>query len=300
MEILYIAVNILVFLLLAPFFEGVVRRVTARVVQSRQGPPLMQPYYDILKLLGKQNLSAGNIGFKIAPMVAFASIISVIVFFPLGHETNALSKYADVITIIYLLTLGGVAVLLGALSSKNTYASLGSSREMITMIMVEPVLAMTFILGAVKVKSLGINTSVASVVGDGYSASVIIMLVVYLMALQAFVGRQPFDIAEAEVEILEGPFIEYSGPNYALFKYYMLLKQMFYAALFVVVFIPAIRTGFYGFDVLIQLAFVFLVYVLIAVLGSTHPRMRIDQAQKFYALLVVASLVAIGLSVYGI
>jgi len=75
---------------------------------------------------------------------------------------------------------------------------------------------------------------------------------------------------------------------------------MFYAALFVVVFIPAVKTGYYGLDVLIQIAFISLVYVLIAVLGSTHPRMRIDQAQKFYAVLIAASLVAIGLSVYGI
>lgn len=300
MDILYIVVNILVFLALAPFFEGVVRRITARVVQSRQGPPLAQPYWDILKLLGKQNLSAGNIAFKIAPVVALASILSVIVFLPLGYKENFLTQYADVITIIYLLTLGGVACLLGAISSKNAYALVGSSREMITMIMVEPVLAMTLILGAVKVKSLGIPASVLSVTGAGYGASVIIMLVVYLMALQAFVGRQPFDIAEAEVEILEGPFIEYSGPNLALFKYYMLLKQMFYATLFVIVFVPAFKTGFYGVDVLIQLAFVLLVYVLIAVLGSTHPRLRIDQAQKFYAVLIVASLVAVGLSVYGI
>jgi formate hydrogenlyase subunit 4 len=245
-------------------------------------------------------MGPGNFAFKIAPMVAIASILGVIVFLPLGYQSNFLTKYADIITIIYLLTLGGVAVLLGAVSSKNTYALLGSSREMITMIMVEPVLAMTFILGAVKVKSLGIGASVASVVSGGYGASVIIMLVAYLVALQAFVGRQPFDIAEAEVEILEGPFIEFSGPNLALFKYYLLLKQMFYATLFVIVFIPAIKTGFYGADVLIQLAFVFLVYVLIAVLGSTHPRLRIDQAQKVYAGLIVASLVAVGLSVYGI
>ncbi len=163
-------------------------------------------------------------------------------FLPLGYRENYLTQYADVITIIYLLTLGGVAVLLGALSSKNTYALIGSSREMITMIMVEPVLAMTLHPGRRQGKEprdpcLGI----AALPAAGYGASVIIMLVVYLMALQAFVGRQPFDIAEAEVEILEGPFIEYSGPNLALFKYYMLLKQMFYATLFVIVFIPAIQ-----------------------------------------------------------
>ena len=252
MDILYIAVNIAAFLVLAPLFEGVVRKITARV-QSRQGPPVIQPYYDLLKLLGKQNLSAGNFAFTVAPMLALASILSVIAFMPLGYQANYLTRYADVITIIYLLTLGGVACLLGALSSKNTYALMGSSREMITMIMVEPVLAMTFILGAVKVKSLGIDEAVFSTAG-GYGWSAVLMLAVYLMALQAFVGRQPFDIAEAEVEILEGPFIEYSGPNYALFRYYLMLKQMFYAALFVMVFIPFAKTGAYGVDVLVQLA----------------------------------------------
>ncbi|OHD63951.1 MAG: hypothetical protein A2176_15120 [Spirochaetes bacterium RBG_13_51_14] len=299
MDILYIAVNILVFLLLAPLFEGVIRKITARV-QSRQGPPVIQPYYDLLKLLGKQNLSAGTVVFKFAPMLALASILGVIVFLPLGYQANYLTKYADVITIIYLLTLGGVSVLLGALSSRNTYAAIGSSREMITMIMVEPVLAMTFILGAVKVKSMGIAASISSVTAGGYGASVIVMMAAYLMALQAFVGRQPFDIAEAEVEILEGPFIEYSGPNYALFKYYLILKQMFYAALFVIVFIPPFKTGWYGADVLIQMAFVLVVFIGIALMGATHPRLRIDQAQKFYAVLIAASLAAVGLSVYGI
>jgi formate hydrogenlyase subunit 4 len=298
MDIIYVAVNVLLFLLLAPLFDGVVRRITAKV-QSRQGPPLLQCYYDILKLLGKQNMSVGNPAFKIAPMMAFASIISVIAILPLGYQSTFLSGYGDVITVIYLLTLGGVSVLLGAMASKNTYALLGTSREMITMIMVEPVLAMTLIMGAVKVKSLSIGSAVAGATGSGYGASVIIMLVVYLMALQAFVGRQPFDIAEAEVEILEGPFIEYSGPNYALFKYYCMLKQMFYAALFVTVFIAFPTTGYYAADLLIQLACVFGVFLVIALLGSTHPRLRIDQAMKFYAVLIVISLTAVGLSVFG-
>lgn len=299
MDILYIAVNILLFLALAPFFEGVVRRITARV-QSRQGPPLVQPYYDILKLLGKQNFQAGNAVFRLAPLMALASIISVIAFIPLGFRANFLTQYADVITVIYLLTMGGVAVLLGSLSSKNTYAVIGSSREMVTMIMVEPVLAMTFIMGAVKMKSLGIDITTASVASSGWAWSAGLMLVVYLMALQAFVGRQPFDIAEAEVEILEGPFIEYSGPNYALFKYYLMMKQMFYAVLFVTVFMPFLRTGIYPADLALQLLGVLAVFVFIALIGSTNPRLRIDQAVRYYAVLIIASLAAVGLSVYGI
>jgi formate hydrogenlyase subunit 4 len=298
MSIIYVIINILVFLLLAPLFEGIIRKIYAKV-QSRQGPPVFQPYYDIIKLLGKQNLHPGNFLFNVAPLFALASILSAIAFVPMGYRENFLSGYGDIITVIYILTLGGVSVLLGALTSRNTYALIGSSREMITMIMVEPVLAMTFIVGAVKMKSLSINSAVFSIDSSGYGWSVIVMLVAYLLALQAFVGRQPFDIVEAEVEILEGPFIEYSGPNYALFKYYLMLKQMFYASLFAVVFIPFLKTGYYAADMLIQILETLVVYIFIALIGSTNPRLRIDQAVKYYAVLIFISLVAVGLSVYG-
>lgn len=298
MDILLIVLNIVVFLGLAPLYEGIIRKLTAKV-QSRQGPPIYQPYLDLLKLLGKDNLVSDNWAFKLAPMMAFAAITAVVTIVPIGFKPNVLTQYADVITIVYLLTLAGISILLGALSSKNAYAMIGASREMITMIMVEPILAMTFILGAVKMKSLAIDVSMFSILSTGYSWSVVLMLIVYLMALQAFVARQPFDISEAEVEILEGPFIEYSGPNYALFKYSMMLKQMFYAVLFVTVFMPFLHTGIFVVDLLLQLAAVAVIFVLIALLGSTNPRLRIDQAVKYYAVLIFISLCTIALSVYG-
>jgi formate hydrogenlyase subunit 4 len=299
MTVVYMIVNVLIFILLAPLFEGVIRKITAKV-QSRQGPPVTQPYFDILKLLGKENIdSAGTWTFRIAPVLALSSILTVVAIIPFGRHANFLTQYADVISVIYLLTFGGVSVLLGALSSRNTYALIGASREMITMIMVEPVLAMLLIIGAVKVKTLGITEAIAGISSTGYGISVAIMIIVYIMALQAFVGRQPFDIPEAEIEILEGPYIEYSGPNYALFKYYIIIKQMFYAALFVMAFNPIASTGYYAADILIQLCGMFFVYVLIALVGSTNPRFRIDQAIKYYAVLIILSLGAISLSAYG-
>jgi len=299
MDIVYVFINLVIFLALAPLFEGIVRKITAKV-QSRMGPPVIQPYYDIIKLLGKENLVAGNWAFSLAPMMAFAAVVSVICFIPFGYKANFLTQYSDVITIIYLLVLGGVSILIGALASKNTFAMMGASREMVTMIMVEPVLAMTFFVGAMKAKSLGIDATVFSVLNGGYSWAVGLMLVLYLAALQAFVGKQPFDISEAEQELLEGPYLEYSGPNYALFKYAMMMKQMFYAALFVMVFIPFFYTGIYALDIVIQLAEIACVYVFIALIGSTNPRLRIDQAVRYYSVLVVLALCAVGLSVYGI
>ncbi|MBM3304811.1 MAG: NADH-quinone oxidoreductase subunit H [Candidatus Aminicenantes bacterium] len=300
MGIVYALVNVLVFVLLAPFYDGVARRLTARV-QSRKGPPLRQPYLDILKLLGKENvISAEGWPFRLAPLSAFASILAVIVLVPLGAKANILSHRADVITVVYLLALGGVSVLLGALASRNTFAMIGASREMMTMIMIEPVLAMTLIMTAVKVNSLGLQGAMAGVSASGFGLSTGLMLAVYLLALQAFVAKQPFDIAEAEIEVLEGPFIEYSGPNYALFKLSMMLKQMFYAFLFVSVFLPAAGTGVYPLDILIQLAAILAVFVLIAVVGSTNPRLRIDQAVRYYAVLIFLSLCAVGLALKGL
>jgi len=292
-------INVLLFLALAPLFEGVLRKLTAKI-QSRQGPPLRQPYYDLLKLLGKERLdSAGTWPFRFAPLLAFAAILAVVAVIPFGGRANVLAGRMDAILVIYLLTLGGASVLFGALAGRNTFGLIGASREMVTMIMVEPILAMTLILGAVKIGSLSLAAAVPSAAGASFGISTGLMLVVYLLALQAFVARQPFDIAEAEVELLEGPFIEYSGGNYALFKYAMMLKQMFYAWLFVSVFLPFIRTGVYPLDLLIQLAAMFVVFLLIGLVGATNPRMRIDQAVRYYAVLIVASLAIVGLGVLG-
>lgn len=293
---LFVIVNLIIFFVSAPLLDGMVRKITARI-QSRQGPPLWQTYYDLFKLLGKENIdSVGIMPFRMAPVLALSSIVVVLLFLPLGGKATIFTANFDTITLVYMLTLGGVAILMGAMASKSTYAIIGASREMVTMIMVEPILFMILMMGALKVGSLDLLSVIYT--KTGFSLSSVLIILVSLFALQAFVGRQPFDIAEAETEILGGPFVEYSGPNYALFKFYLLLKQTFYAWLLVSVFVP-ITGKLYLLDLLIQGVGVVAVFVLIAVLGATHPRYRIDQAIYYYAGLLFVSLVAIGLSVYG-
>ncbi len=291
--------NAAVFLAAAPFFEGVMRKITARI-QSRQGPPLRQPYLDLLKLLGKENLrSTKNIVFMIAPVLAFAAVLSAVSLLPGAGGREAAAGSADLVALIYLLTLGGFSVLIGALAGRNVFGAVGAGREMITMIMLEPVLAMTLIVGAVKAGGLGLAQAVGGV-GAGFGPSYFLMLAVYLPALQAFVSRQPFDIPEAEVEILDGPYIEYSGPNYALFHYAMMIKRMLYAWLFVACFLPFLKSGLFWLDSLIKLAGVLAVFVIISVVGATNPRYRMDQAVRYYALLILFSLISVGLAVKGL
>ncbi|HEK85793.1 MAG TPA: NADH-quinone oxidoreductase subunit H [Candidatus Aminicenantes bacterium] len=299
MKIAAVLFNLVFFLLLAPFLEGVMRKITARI-QSRQGPPLYQPYLDLFKLLGKENLvSAKNWAFRLAPLLAFTSILAAVAILPLHGQENFLSQKADLMTLIYLLTLSGFSILIGALASGNPFGSVGASREMITIIMLEPVLAMTIILGALRSGTMTLSGALEGVASTK-SFSYFLMLAVYLLALQAFVSRQPFDIPEAEVEILEGPYIEYSGPNYALFRYALNIKRMFYAWLLVNGFLSFLRPENYFLDLLLQTIVIILLFVLISVVGATHPRFRIDQAIKYYAFLIVLSLVAVGLGISGL
>ncbi len=298
MKVAAVFVNLIYFLLLAPFLEGVMRKVTARI-QSRQGPPLYQPYLDLAKLLSKENFNAsGSFVFRLAPLLAFASVLSAVAILPVWGQANFLAHSSDLMTLIYFLTLAGFSLLLGALASGNPFASVGASREMMTIVMLEPVLTMTLVLGAVRSGSFSLTGAIEGVAASR-GVSYFLMLAVYAVALQAFVSRQPFDIPEAEVEILEGPYVEYSGPNYALFRYALNIKRMFYCWLLASAFLGFWLPDGFILRLLALTFFIILIFVVISLVGATHPRFRIDQALKYYSLLLILSLLAVGFGVKG-
>jgi len=292
--------NVGMVLALAPLAEGVLRKVTARI-QSRQGPPLLQPYYDLLKLLGKEDFETGASPRlqRFAACLALASVLAVAVLVPMGGDPP-LGGGADAILLVYLLTLGCIATLLAALAAGSTYSLLGMSREMMAMMTLEPILAIAVIAGAVHTGSLRLDDVLA---GSVYAAGVfpwagLILLGVALFSLQAFVGRIPFDVAEAETEIMEGPMVEYSGPKLALFKYAQMAKVVVYSALVVALFCPW-GTGTYALDLALFLAKVLVLVILITIVAATHARYRIDQAVRYYAGLLAVSFAALVLAVWG-
>ena len=293
--------NIALVVALAPLCEGILRKVTAKV-QSRQGPPIRQPYYDLLKLLGKEDLESGESpGMqRFAAWLSLAAILTVALLIPMG-TTPPLSGAADAYLLIYLLTLCGVSTMLAGLAAGSTYSLVGMSREMMSVMTLEPLLAVAIVIGAVHVRSLRLE---AVLDGSAYSqiglpAAGILMLGVSLLAFQAFIGRLPFDIAEAETELMEGSLIEYSGPKLALFKFTQMAKLVVYGALIVSLFAPwggALPAPLNVVSLLLKLLLLVLVVTLVA---ATHARYRIDQAVRYYAGLFGASLVALLLALYG-
>ncbi len=298
--IMYGIVNAAMVLLLAPFFEGFLRKVTAQV-QSRKGPPVLQPYYDLLKLLGKEDIEVGENPAmqRFAAYLSLASILTVATLVPMGSSAP-MNGAGDTVLLIYLLTLCGISTLFAGLAAGSLYSLVGMSREMMAMMTLEPLLAVAIVVASVHAGSLRLDAVLSgSIYGGSLSLSGIIMLGVLLFSLQGFVGRLPFDITEAETEIMEGPMIEYSGPKLALFKYFHMAKLVVYSGIFIALFIPWGNTWFYPLNIILFLIKVLVLVLVITLVAALHPRYRIDQAVRYYAGLFIISLIALLCAVYG-
>ena len=290
-------VNGAIALLLAPMFEGVVRKVKA-VVHSRKGPPITQPYIDILKLLGKEDLRCTTSTiFRYAPAAAAAAFLVVALITPMGMGP---AVGGEMRTWIYFLTLGTAAIMLMAAASGNPFAKAGGAREMMMLLSVEPIVVTALITAAVKSESLRLTDMVAWNAASGPSVSMVVGGIAFFLALQATLGKLPFDITEAESEIMEGPLMEQSGPNLALLKIAMLIRQVVYCFLLVQIFVPWPVVSPWPLMVLIAIGKVGVLFVLAAVVEAVNPRLRIDQAMNYMGRLLFVALAALAFAVIGV
>jgi formate hydrogenlyase subunit 4 len=293
--------NVTVVLLLAPLLEGLIRKLTARI-QSRQGPPIRQPYFDLLKLLGKEDIESGTSPAmqRFAAYLALACVLTLACLVPMGTQAP-MRTAGDVFLLVYLLTLCGVSTLIAGLAAGSTYSLVGISREMMTMVALEPLLAIAIIVGAIHAGSFRLDAVLngSPYAGSGLPWSGILMLSVMLLSFQAFVQRVPFDISEAETEVMEGPLVEYSGPKLALFKYAQMAKLVIYSAVFVDLFFPWGSALPVPLNWMVFWIKVLVPVVLVAVVAATHARYRIDQAIRYFAGLLAVSCLALILASYG-
>jgi len=299
--------NLFLALALSPLFEGCARKLRA-TIHSRIGPPIIQPYYDLVKLFSKEDLRASvNPLVRLAPYACIVSIAIAALLVPMGTFSTSyqtflppFNNYGDSILFMYLIALSAVAVILTATASENPFAFVGASREMVMHLTVEPVLVIVLVTAAINAGSFRMSDMVLWYHTHGPSASMIVAAIFLFLALQAQVGKLPFDIAEADQEIMGGGFIEQSGPKYALLRWSMMAKQIVFCSIFTQVFIPWPMVGNLAWDVLINLAKVLVLVLIIAVIDVVNPRLRIDQSVRYYLYLSLFALIAVGLALAGI
>ena len=297
--ILQIALSLIILIGLAPLAEGLLRKLKA-IVHSRKGPPIIQPYLDLAKLLVKEDLSpTDNWLWRATPALCLGATMVVALLTPLGGPP-ALRAAGDIIVFIYFASLAAVAVILGAFASGNPYAYVGGSREMMMMLSVEPVMTIALAVGAIKAHTLTFDGIMSNMQATGASISMAVAGIAFLLALQAQAGKLPFDIAEADQEIMGGPFIERSGPGLALFRWAMHAKMMIFSAVLISVFVPWPYVGNMALSILLTLAKMAVVLTLVGVADVVNPRLRIDQSMAYYARVIVfVSVGALAFAVLG-
>lgn len=274
------------------------RKVTARV-QWRVGPPLLQPVYDIIKLLGKETIVPGGnrLLFLGAPIIGMACVIVVSTLIWNTIINPGVTFVGDIIVILYLLTIPAITVIIGGFSSRNPLASLGASREMKLILAYELPFILALIIPIIKSGSIKLGDILMYQMYNGMiisNPSGIIAFIVLIMCMQAKLGLVPFDIAEAETEISGGAFIEYSGTTLAIFRLtrYMMLFVM---PMFIV---SAFMGGIYTFAGIFKYV---ILLVLIILIRNTNPRVRIDQAVKFFwGPITILAIIGVILALWGI
>jgi len=280
-----------------------VRKVSARV-QWRKGPPLMQPLWDVVKLTGKEVLipeQANRMVFVGAPMVGMAGVLLLSTM--LWRITISQSAFVgDIIVAIYLMVLPSLALILGSSASASPHAALGASREMKLVMSYELPLVLALIV--VIVRNQGALSLAAISQGAAFwSISNILAFLVALLCVQAKLGFVPFDIAESETEIASGMLIEYSGVLLAIWKIMQAMMLVALPLFLVMVFLGGFGTS--SWALVGGIGKYLLVVVLVVLIKNTNPRVRIDQAMKFFwvfcglALAAAVVLAMVG-NAYGI
>jgi NADH-quinone oxidoreductase subunit H len=257
------------------------RKLTARV-QMRKGPPLLQPFFDVAKLLIKDTcvpVGSPTWLFLSAPLLGLAGVTlaSTILCQAMWNPQGAFA--GDVIVVMYLLAFPSLAMILGAFASRNPLASLGGSREMKLVMAYELPFVLAICVPIINANSIQL-VDILAVPSVDHRLSGVLALIVAAIAMQARLTRVPFDIPEAECELGSGVLIEYSGPPLAMYKLTQAM-MLFTGPMFLLVlyggginFLEGSLTAAIG-----ALKFLGLV-ILIVLVRNTAPRLRIDQAMK--------------------
>jgi len=291
-------------LALGLLLRGVDRKVTARV-QWRVGPPIYQPAVDVIKLMGKETMmpvTARGTGFLLAPLIALAATaVAATILWRALLDPKAVFL-GDLIVVIYLLMIPAAMTILGASASGNPHASVGAARELKLLLSYELPLFSAILVCVARggwTFQLGRLIEAQAQGPVVYSISGLLAFAVAIVCMQAKLGQVPFDLAEAECEIMSGVYVEYSGPRLAMFLMTRAMLLSLMPLLLIIIFWGGLTLTWLG--VLAFAGKYLLLVVLVTLIRNTNPRLRIDQTVRFFwFFLTPAAVLAAILALAGI
>ncbi|POU03863.1 hydrogenase 3 membrane subunit [Escherichia sp. ESNIH1] len=241
MNLLYPLLQALVLFAFAPLLSGISRVARARL-HNRRGPGILQEYRDLIKLLGRQSVAPADASwvFRLMPFVMIGVMLTIATALPVVTVASPLPALGDLITLIYLFAIARFFFAIAGLDTGSPFTGLGASREAMLGVLVEPILLLGLWVVALVAGSTHISSMTATLWSWPVGRSIPLLLALCACAFATFIemGKLPFDLAEAEQELQEGPLTEYSGYGFALLKWGISLKQLVVLQLFVGLFLP--------------------------------------------------------------
>jgi formate hydrogenlyase subunit 4 len=291
-------------LALAPLFTGFVRKVKARLMR-RRGPPLLQPYRELVRLLGKEVVLAENASwlFRAVPYIDFATIWVAAALVPTFARGLLFSWSADLIAIIALLGSARFFQALAGLDIGTSFGGIGSSREVMIASLAEPAMLMIVFTLALLAGSTQLSVVAAFMASNevGLRVSLGLALIALIMVAIAENARIPVDNPATHLELTmvhEAMVLEYSGRHLALIDLAAQLKLVLYASLIACVFVPwglaavGAEPELYAYGVAAYVAKLLGIGFLLAAFEMSIAKMRVFRVPEFLGGALMLGLLA--------
>jgi len=304
-EFAFQGAEMLVVLLLSPLLTGFVRKVKARLLR-RQGPPLLQPYLDLIRLMRKDVVLANNASwlFRVIPYIVFAGTWVAASLVPTFRSGLMFSWSADLIAIIALLGSARFFLALAGLDVGTSFGGIGSSREVMIASLAEPAMLMIVFTVALVAGSTQLSTMAAFMLSSevGLRVSLGLALLALIMVAIAENARIPIDNPATHLELTmvhEAMVLEYSGRHLALIELSSALKLLLYVSLVGCLFspwgiavpnasLPALAIGITSYIVKLAVA-----GLLLALFETAIAKMRVFRVPAFLGAALMLGLLAI-------
>jgi formate hydrogenlyase subunit 4 len=295
-----LALQLVVLLVVPPLLPGVIQRTKSWLV-GRVGPPLLQPYYDLWKLIRKGSVYSRTTGwvFRAGPVVTLASVICAGLVVPLLGTAAPLGFQGDVVLFVYLLVVARFFTMACALDTGSSFEGMGASREAALGAYAEPPLILSLAILCVPARTAAFKEAFDALPWAtwGFSHPVFLAAALALFAvLLAENSRIPFDDPNTHLELTmihEVMVLDHSGPDLAFILYGSAMKFFVIGAVLVHILLPVSAHGGWSGAALL-LAGEAALAVVVGVVESVTARLRLVRAPQF--LMGATVLAALGLA----
>jgi formate hydrogenlyase subunit 4 len=295
----------IVAVILAPMLLGIINRTKA-MFAGRVGQPLLQPYFDLWKLLGKGAVYSRTTTwvFRAGPMIGLASMLVATTLLPFGSCPAPLGFPGDLILLAYLLGLARLFTVLAALDTGSPFEGMGASREMMFSALAEPALLLGLAAVARRTEVLSLSEMQLAITGSLWMKSGLTLILVAValgVVLLTENSRIPIDDPNTHLELTmihEVMVLDHSGPDFAFILYGAALKLWILGGLIIGVVVP-LRTGLIVTDLALALAAMLVLAIAVGVVESTMARLRLIRVPQLLVGAVTLSILALILEFGG-